>query len=184
MNEPPRFLSWDFHAVFFPRLLWSRLNGVKTEKGGVSFGGHMELTVILFVCLAALVFGARMVIGRIPIGGWTLVTVGTAGILFILIASIIAQRGVRLTYDGFLIWTFFFFVFLGLTAGLNWGLVNHHSHGVGMRAAAVGLIGGYVAGIAAGRWAQSLGWVSRLLDGFAGLATIGLLVADMLLLVG
>ena len=52
-----------------------------------------------------------------------------------------------------------------------------------MGAAAVGLIGGYVAGIAAGRWAQTLGWVSRLLDGFAGLAIIGLLVADMLLLV-
>jgi hypothetical protein len=183
MNEPPSFLSWNFHTVFFPRLLCSRLRGMKKEGGAVSFGGHMELTVVLFVCLAALAFGARMAVGRNSLAGWILVTVGAAGSLFIFVSSVVARRGARLTYDGFLIWIFFFFVFLGLTAGLYWGLVNHFSRGVGIGADALGLMGGYVAGIGMGRWAQNLGWVSRLLDGFAGLAIIGLLVADMLLLV-
>jgi len=182
MNEPPSVLSWEFHAVYFPRMLWSRLNLKKKEEKGVSFNSNMGLTVMLFVCLLALALGAGMAGGPYSPIGWILVALGTAGMLLILIFSFIAQQGTRPTYDDFLVWIFFFSVFLGLTAGLFLSSVNHYSRGAGLGVGALGLVAGYIAGIVAGRWAQILGWISGLLNGLAGLAIIGLIVLDILLL--
>jgi hypothetical protein len=184
MNEAPSMLSWEFHSAFFPRLLWSRLVPKKKTGEGTSFSSNMELTVALFVCLILLALGAPMAVRHNSLVGWIIGGAGMAGILFIFISSVVAQRGTRPTYDGFLIGIFFFFVFLGITAGLFWGSINHYSHGVETIAAALGLLAGYITGIFGGLWAQYLGWVSGLLNGLAGLGIIGMVIVDLVLLFG
>lgn len=179
---PPSILSREFHTAFFPRLLWSRLLPQKKENEGTSFNSNMELTVVLFVCLILFALGALMAVERNSLVGWTLGAVGIAGILFIFISSVVAQRGTRPTYDSFLVGIFFFFVFLGLTVGLFLGAVNHYSRGVVISAGTLGLLAGYITGIFGGLWAQYLGWISGLVNGFAGLAIIGMFILDLILL--
>ena len=180
---PPSFLSWEFHTAFFPRLIWSRLRPKKAGEEGVSFSHNMELTVMVFVCMALLAFGVPMAVGSKSLLGWALVIVGLIGIGFIIFNSIAAQKGLRSTYEDFHIWIFLFFVFLGFSGGLFLTSVNHQPRLIVFAAGVLGILPGYIAGIPAGLWVQSLGWVSSILNGLAGIAIIGLVIVDMLMLV-
>jgi hypothetical protein len=183
MNEPPGILSRDFHFGFLPRLLRSRLDPGKAKGGGTSFGSGPELTVALFVSLVLGALGAPMAAGGHPVAGWILCGAGLAGILFILLHSIRSQRGSRPSYDGFLAWIFLFFALGGPSAGWFWASVHHFPRAAGAGTAVLGFALGYAVGIAAGFWTQAIGWVSGLLNGLAGLAIVGILVVDVLLLV-
>ncbi|MBA4418442.1 MAG: hypothetical protein C0392_11135 [Syntrophus sp. (in: bacteria)] len=178
----PNILSLEFHAKFFPRLLWSRLRLKKKRTEGTSFTSTMELTLAVFICLILIVVGLPIALSRGSIAGLISGVLGLAGILFLVISSALSQRGTRPTYDSFLIGIFFFFVFLGLTAGLFIGSVNHLSRGAGICASILGVLAGYITGIFGGLWAQYLGWIAGLLNGFAGLMIIGMVVVDILLL--
>ncbi len=181
----PSLLSLEFHAKFFPRLLRSRLSPKKNEPQGTSFSHNMELTAIVMVvvCLALLALGVPMALVQKSLLGWLLAIAGLIGIAYIIFNSTAAQRGQKPTFEKFHIWIFFFFVFLGFSAGLFITAVNHQPHLIVFTAGLLGILPGYVAGILAGLWAQSLGWVSGLLNGLAGLAIFGLVIVDMLMLV-
>lgn len=71
----------------------------------------------------------------------------------------------------------------GLSAGIFAGALER-SLGLGLLVSLAGLVLGYVAGICAGLWLQYLGWIAVWLDVLAGLAIIGMIVTDLMLLVG
>jgi len=100
----------------------------------------------------------------------------------LLINSILSRKDPP-NYENFLIGVFFFFMILGLTAGIFTGSL-HHLLMLGLLAGTVGLIAGYLLGILAGLWFQYLGWVATLLNILAGLAVLGMFVVDIVLLFG
>src|ERR1700679_75283 len=178
---PPSLLSWEFHSAFFPRLLWSRLSPQENQPQGRSFNHNTGHTVMVAACMASLAVGVPMAAGPHSLIGWALVAAGLIGIGFILFDSI--AQGDRPTYEDFHIWIFFFFVFLGFSGGLFLTSVNHQPRLIVFAAGLLGILPGYIAGIFAGLWAKILGWVSGLLNGLAGIAIIGLVIVDMLMLV-
>ena len=179
----PSLSSLEFHTKFFPRLLWSRLSPQKNEPQGTSFSHNMGPTVMAVACMALLALGTPMGLIQKSILGWILAIAGLIGIAYIIFNSIAAQRGLKPTYEKFHIWIFFFFVFLGFSAGLFITSVNHQPHLIVFTAGLLGILPGYIVGILAGLWSQSLGWVSGLLNGLSGLAIFGLVIVDMLMLV-
>ena len=181
--SPPSLLSLEFHTSFFPRLLWSRLSPKKNEPQGVSFSHNTGLTVMVVACMALLALGVPMALIQKSIFGWVLLMVGLIGILYIIFNSIADQRDLKPTYEDFHLWIFFFLVLLGFSGGLFFTSVNHQPHLIVFAAGLLGILPGYILGILAGFWAQSLGWVSDLLNGLAGIAIFGLVIVDILMMV-
>ena len=179
--SPPGILTVDFHTRFFPKLLRSRIFMEETSGSSTSFTSNLEMTLGLFLCLLMSTFGTPMAVQQHSVFGWILLSLGIVGIIFIFISSLIAQWGVRPTFDNFLAWTFLFFLFLGFSAGLFLSSVNHWSHGIVLGASVLGILAGYGVGIFAGLWFQCLGWISGLLNGLAALLIVGLILVDMMM---
>jgi hypothetical protein len=182
--DPPSFLSLEFHTRFFPLLLMSRLRREKNGAEATSFNNNLVLTLMLLLCVFFTSAGIPMIAGPHPFFGWALSALGIAGILFVVISSIAAQWGTRPTYSNFLAWIFLFFLLLGFTTGLFTALENHSGIWLVLAASFLGLIAGYGVGLFAGFWAQSLGWISSLLNGLAGLGVFGLLIVFIVFLFG
>jgi hypothetical protein len=168
---PPRFLSLEFHARFFPRLLRDRLRRKKKEQQGTSFTSTTELIITLAVCVILAVIGIPSALMRGSIVGWILSILGVGGLLAIFVLSVVAQRGYRPSYDDFLTGIFFFFVSLGVFIGIPVGMANQ-SPWLGVLTSLAGLFGGYVLGIVAGMRLQHLGWIAVILNMLAGFAAI------------
>ncbi len=156
--SPPSLLSLEFHSKFFPRLLWSRLSPKKNEPQGVSFSHNMGPTAMVAACIALLALGAPIALIQKSLLGWVLAIAGLVGIAYIVFNSIAAQRGLKPTFEDFHIWIFFFWVFLGFSGGLFLISPNHQPHLIVFAAGLLGILPGYILGILAGFWAQSLGW--------------------------
>ena len=180
---PPSMLSWEFHARFFPGLLWARLSPKKDVPQGRSFNHDMGLTVMTVACVALLAVGVPLAAGPNALLGWPLLVLGLGGLLYLLVNSLAGQKGLQPTYEDFHLWIFFFVLLLGMSGGLFLTAVDHRPRLVVLAAGLGGLLPGYLAGIMAGLWAQRLGWIADLLNGLAGLAIFGLLIVDMLMLV-
>jgi hypothetical protein len=174
----PRFLSLEFHTRFFPALLWDRLR--PRERAGTSFTSIIELQILFVICFILLVTGIPAAIGSNSVIGWIAGGLGAAGALALFIHSIVSRKDPP-KYDYFLIGVFFFFVFLGLTAGIFAGSLNY-SLMIGLIVGTVGLIAGYFLGIMAGLWFQYLGWLASAINGLAILAIIGMFVVDLVIL--
>lgn len=174
-----RFFSLEFHTRFFPALLWRRLRF--RERAATSFVSTESYIALVF-CFILAVTGIPSAITRHSIIGWVVGGSGLAGILALFTISICSRRG-PLSYDGFLIGILFFLVTLGLTAGIFNGTLEH-SFFIGLLGSVAGLVLGYVLGIFAGLWFQYLGSLAVLLDLLAGLAIIGMIVVDLVLLLG
>jgi hypothetical protein len=101
----------------------------------------------------------------------------------LILQSVSSARGDRISYARFRPAVFLFFVVLGASIGLFVGEVAYHSLPLGLTAATIGLVAGYVVGVFAGLWIQRLGWIGIFLDVLAGSAIIGMLLVDLLLLV-
>ena len=180
---PPSIFSGAFHTTFFPHLLSARLRLKKREDEGTSFSNSMEFTIMLAVCLVLALTGLPSGMARGSLVGWILGIIGILGILTFFTISVLSQLGTRPTYDRFLVGIFFFFVFLGITAGIFAGSLNH-SLLLGTLSGAAGLLIGYAVGIFAGLWFQYLGWIAPLLNLLAGLGIIGMITVDLVLLLG
>jgi len=174
----PSILSSEFHTKFFPQLLWSRLR----PKKGICFP-PMEFMMAFFACVILTGVGVPWALNRGSIVGWILSIIGLGGLLAIFIFSIFSHRGNRPTYDDFLVGIFFFFLFLGISAGICIGTFKH-SLSLGLLSGTAGLFLGYVIGIFVGLWFQYLGWVATLVNMLSGLAIIGMIVVDLVMLVG
>jgi len=182
-TAPPKFLSLEFHARFFPRLLLDRLRRKGREGGGTTFTPNLEMYLVLAVCLVLAFIGLPMAWSRGSPAGWALTALGVGGVAFLVIQGVASRWGIRPGYDDFLVGVFFFFVALGVLIGIPVGM-EAHSAGVGILAAAAGLAGGYLAGIFAGLALQRLGWIAAVIDMLAGLGAIILAGAAMFLLLG
>lgn len=172
---PPSILSLEFHLRFFPRALWRRLGRKREERTG--FSSNLEFTIGLGLCIFLIALGIPMALKQASIVGWIVSLLGIAGILAVIIINIRDQWGTRPSYDEFLPGTFFFFIFLGLTAGLVFGETAGRWLGI------VGMILGYFVGIAAGLIFQYLGWLSTILDALFWIAVVLMMSADLVLLI-
>jgi len=177
----PKFFSFEFHVRFFPSLLRSRLR--PKERAGTGFPSSLEPTVALAVCFILVMIGLPSAIDNKSLFGWVLTGLGLIGFAALFIQSISSHWGEKPSYDDFLIGIFFFFIILGLTAGIFVGTMNH-SFFLGLLVGLSGLLAGYVFGIFAGLWFQYLGWMAVILNLIAGLAVIGMFIVDMVLLAG
>ncbi len=161
-------------------MLWTRLRPKKTEETGVRFSHNTEFTILLVVCLILAVIGSSLAL-KGSVAGWILGILGVGGISAILVFSILSQAGAKPSYDAFLAGPFFFLVFLGLSIGIYIGKVEY-SFSWGLLSGALGVFLGYVFGIFAGLWFQYLGWVASIVDMLLGLAIIGMMIVDLVLL--
>lgn len=186
MNETskqPLFFSLEFHTSFFPAMLW-RLLHPKKRKYESTFASHirLELPVMAIVSIILGVYGFSAAIGSGSIIGWVCGIAGLGGFCYLLIASIRSVRGIRPSFDYFRTIVFLFFVFLGLTIGLETGYVYRLPYGLKLISGLAGLIFGYIAGIFGGLWVQRLGWMASLLEVIALAAISGLVILDIVLL--
>lgn len=172
---PPSILSLEFHVGFFPRALWRRLRRKREERTG--FSSNLEFTIGLGLCIFLIALGIPMLLKHASIVGWIVSLLGTAGILAVIVINILGQWGTKPSYDDFLAGTFLFFIFFGLTAGLIFG------EGVGRWVGFVGMVLGYLLGIAAGLLFQYLGWLSTILDVLFWIAVVLMMSADLVLLI-
>ena len=102
--------------------------------------------------------------------------------MFLIAHSIGSREGQKPSFDNFRIGVFFFLLFLGFTAGLGIGQAYHMAYWVRLLCGFVGALVGYFLGIFGGLWVQYLGWLSETLDLFAGVALVGMVIVDILLL--
>jgi hypothetical protein len=182
-NKPPLFLSMEFHTSFFPALLW-RLLHPKKRKYESTFAGHirLELPVMAIASIVLGVYGFSAAIGSGSIIGWVCGTAGLGVFSYLLINSIRSVRGMRPSFDYFRTIIFLFFVFLGLTIGLEMGNAYRVSYGFKLIFGIAGLSLGYISGILGGFWVQCLGWMASLLDVIALVAISGMVILDIVLL--
>jgi len=180
MNAP-KFLSLEFHTRYFPGILVSRMRpGGRT---GTGFPSTMEHHIVLAVCIILLAFGIPSAVSSGSIIGWVTGGIGAAGTIALVINSVFSRTKEPPSYEGFLAGVFLFFVFLGITGGVFVGTLEH-SLSLGLLAGSAGLVTGYLLGILAGLWLQYLGWLSAAVKGLAGLAAVGMLSVDLMLLSG
>ncbi|MEK6589056.1 MAG: hypothetical protein AABZ11_00080 [Nitrospinota bacterium] len=183
-NIPPKFLSFEFHTKFFPALLFNRLRP-KKEDEGVSFppSVYTEATIALAICGVLTAIGMPSAISEGSIIGWIIGGIGVAGILALFILSVKSGLEEPPSYDDFLMGIFFFFISLGISAGIFNGALKH-SLPLGITGSLAGLIVGYMLGIFAGLYMQYLGWTAVLLNMLAGISIIGMVIVDLALLFG
>jgi hypothetical protein len=175
----PGFLSLEFHFRFFPNLLLGRLS--PDDKQGTTFTSIPELYVLFFICLILVLAGMPSAVSNNSIIGWIAGGIGTAGIIAMLTNSILSGMRKPPSYDAFLKGIFFLFLFLGLSAGIFVGNLEH-SLMKGLLLGSTGLVAGYLLGILFGLWLQYLGWLAGFLNILAYLAVVGMLCVDMVLL--
>lgn len=182
-NNPPPLFSLEFHTSFFPALLW-RLLHPKNRRYESTFAGHisLELPVMVIVFIILGIYGFSTVIGSGSIIGWVCGIVGLGGFSYLLTGSIRSTTEIRPSFDYFRTIVFLFFVFLGLTIGLEIGNVCRLPYGLKLVAGLSGLILGYIVGIFGGLWVQYLGWMASLLDLIAIAAIAGMVVLDIVFL--
>jgi hypothetical protein len=167
----PKFFSFEFHARFFPRVLMDRLGRKKRGAQGATFTSTLEMMIALVVCVVLAVIGIPSALAQGSVVGWVLTIIGVGGIVALLIASVAGSSGYQPTYDDFLTGIFFFFIALGILAGIAVGMETH-SAVLGLCASAGGLVAAYVLGIVAGLRMQHLGWIASILNMLAGLGAI------------
>lgn len=181
-DAPPKIFSLEFHTRFFPLFLWHRLR--PRQRTGSGFNSSFELYIGLAVCLILAAIGLPPALEHGSIAGWIMTGIGGAGMITMTINSIVSRRGVSPSYNDFLAGFFFFFLAAGLTAGIFISSLNHYPFFQSLLISLAGLIVGYGLGILAGFGLQYLGWLAALLDPLAGLAVLGMLVVDLVLLSG
>jgi hypothetical protein len=178
-NPFPKFLSLEFHAEFFPALLFGRLK--PNEATGTRFTSTLHFYVLFFICLILIAVGIPNTVSLKSVIGWIISVIGVAGAIFLVINSILSYKGNTPSYGAFLKGVFLFFPSLGLSAGVFMGSLGH-SFEIGLLIGSAGLAAGYLLGILSGLWFQYLGWLAGLLNYVAYLASFGMLFVDLVIL--
>ena len=174
----PSMLSAQFHLRFFPALLKNRFgNNVAVSRTTFVSSTFMQSMVVLFGAIAAASVGATLYPG---IAGWLLLGLAAAGVLFVLVTSILEMRGVAPSFEAFLFPLFFFCLALGLAVGVLTGLRESTLFKLAHACAGVAL--GYWVGLLVGLHGQRLGFFAILLYPFAVAGAGGALIVAVLLL--
>jgi hypothetical protein len=182
-NKPPSFFSLEFHTSFFPALLLRLLHPEKRKYKSI-FADHMalEYPVLAVISIIAGVYGTITALDSGSIIGWVCGILGLGGFVYFLYGSIRSRKQIRPSFEYFRVIIFFFFVILGITVGLEIGMVYHLSYGFRIILVLAGLVLGYVSGIGGGLWIQYLGWIVSLLEILGIMAIAGMVFFDILLL--
>ena len=182
-NKPPLFFSLEFHTSFFPALLGRALHPKKRKHESI-FAGHiaLEYPVLAAISIIAGVYGMIEILDSGSIIGWTCGILGSGGFIYFLCNSIRSAARIRPSFKYFRVIIFFFFVILGMTVGLEIGIVYHLSNGFRIILVLAGLVLGYFSGIGGGLWVQNLGWIASLLDFIGVMAIAGMVFFDIFLL--
>jgi hypothetical protein len=138
----------------------------KQQRTGFVHSGIMEGMILVAVCGMLLAYGLPSVLKNGSIGGWIATVLGAGGFITLFIASAYLQRGIKPSYDHFLLGIFFFFVALGTLGGIIAG-VSMHSIWIEVTAGAAGFFIGYLIGLLAGQGSQYLGVISGVVDALA-----------------
>jgi hypothetical protein len=170
-SDNPGFFSLRYHTVFFPSVLKRQFIRAKQSNRATSFTSTLEMMIGLAICVILAIIGIPFAIPGNSVVGWIMTTIGVGGIILLLAVSIAAQWKYRPSYNDFLVWVFFFFLSLGVFAGILIGM-ECHSIGLGVSASLVGLIAGYCIGILAGLRVQHLGWFAVVFNFIAAFGTI------------
>jgi hypothetical protein len=176
----PPFFSLEFHFRFLPGVIWRRRAGKREPRS--PFANHFptELLLVLVACIIAILVGLPASHNGSLVGGIA-ASLGTIGLIALFVQSVCNQWGRRPTFDEFLAGVFVFLTLLGGTIGLMIGWIEHFG-GLTWAMAAGGLVVGYLVGIGAGLWGQTLGWIAKQVEGLAFLGCIGLIVLDLVIL--
>lgn len=182
-NKPPRFFSLEFHTSFFPALLGRVLHPEKRKHESI-FAGHiaLEYPVLAAISIITGVYGMIEIIDSGSITGWVCAILGSGGFIYFLCNSIHSGVQIRPSFENFRAIIFFFFMILGMTIGLEIGIVCKISDGFRIIPALAGLFLGYFSGIGGGLWVQKLGWMASLLDIIGVMAIAGMVIFDIFLL--
>jgi len=167
-----------FHTRFFPALVSERLRGGEERRG---FHSILELHLALVACLILLAVGVPLLVAHRSLLGVLLAGPGGLGFAALVVHSLASRSGERVSFEGFLVAPFLFFLTLGPSVGLLVGTLNHAPLW-GAVLALTGLVLGYAVGILAGLGVQALGWMAAAVCGLAWLALLGLLFMDLIFL--
>lgn len=176
-----QLFSPTFHKSFFLPLLLRKLKPSKKTRTLAAAGTPIEYTILPGGALACMVIGLmhyQAMSGRI-IG-----ILGACGFLIMLLSSVRSHLKSRqkTTWEDFRPFPLLFLVLTGVTTSLCYtgGIVGA---GIGMKitGAAAGLLIGYLVGIPAGFWFQSLGWITTILEILLVPLMMGLFVVSILM---
>ena len=103
----PKFLSAEYHTVFFPQVLRNRHHLKARESQDTTFTSTTEMFISFAVCLILAIIGIPSAAQGSTVG-WILSIVGIGGIVALVILSASSQWSERPTYDDFLKGVFFF----------------------------------------------------------------------------
>ena len=155
-----KIFSLTFHKTVFLPLLLRKLKPIKDEE-------HSNLEIPFEYTILAVSSLFSMVVGLInyqAIIGLIIGLLGATVFFSLLISSIRShlQTNQKPTWEGFRLSPFLFLILLGITIGL----VLSAGAGVVIKimGASCGLIIGYLLGIPAGLWIQSLGWIRTIIE--------------------
>lgn len=158
------FFSLTFHkSVLLPALL--KKITYHTHRENLQFSSiPFEYTILTSLAIGCMIIGFI----NYETFVWLIVgIIGTCGFIIMLFSSFLSQRqsGHKPTWEDFRVIPFLF----SLSAGMSLGLIMAGNvSGLGflmkMAGAAVGLISGYLIGVPAGFWFQSLGWIAPTLE--------------------
>lgn len=172
-----KLLSPAFHkAVFLPFLL-QRLKPKK--ETAVGFGLPFENTILAGITMGLMLIGF---INYESIFGLSAGILGLCGFVPLLVSSIRnrIESGEKPSLEDFRVSPFLFSVLLGITAGLLLA-VGQPSPWLKILGATGGFLVGYFVGILAGFWAQSLGWMSGIIEVLLWPAMMGMVIVSIIL---
>lgn len=186
-DAPPPFLSFAYHCRFLPRVILWRLSEPRRHRQGFHHV-HLEIPLVIFVCLVLVVFGLPPALQHGSIGGWASAVIGAGGFAGLIGWSIAGERrwrreeSHRYGYAEFLPSVFFFCVLAGGSAGLIAGGVASNDPTMGYLWSVPGLVAGYLIGPFAARWVHGLGFIKTWFIYLAVLGLILLPLEDLLVL--
>jgi hypothetical protein len=143
----------------------------------------MELLIGAAVCAIAVAVGLPSLLPG-PRRDWFwggIAVLGMLGLLAVFVWSVWRHWGNPVTYEEFHPGAFFFFILLGMSAGL-WFATTHHAPLVAAGVGVAGALTGYVLGIFAGLWLQALGPLAIPLGFLSYVGVIALGVIDLILI--
>jgi hypothetical protein len=175
------FFSPTFHTAFFLPLLFRKLKPQK-NAGPHSFAEKpFEYTILPGIAIACMVFGLTNYQSMI---GLVIGIPGAGGFFMMLLSSIRSRIKIhqKMTWEDFRPLPFLFLVLAGFTISLVYtGGIAGAGVGVKITGAAVGLLIGYMSGIPAGFWFQSIGWMLTIIEIALVPLMIGFLVLSTLM---
>ncbi|MBI4388069.1 MAG: hypothetical protein HY582_03395 [Candidatus Omnitrophica bacterium] len=193
LGPPPKFFSLAFHKDFFPAILW-RLH-LRRKKQREEYSSpfanhvHLEIPIAIVFCITLLVMGLPTLITKHSLAGGAMAVLGSAGLIAMFISSLRSEKIARAeagggySFDYFVAPMFFFFILMGVTAGLSVGFIRN-SEWLAIIGSLTGLITGYMVGVFAGIWINYLGWIGAYVVYlvFAAMTAMGIL--DVILIYG